>query len=387
MNRQVLAQVVIACLGWLGVAHVTDAQTIFEADFDTTFADYGYSFGYAGEGDSSCTGLPDSNGEVVSTFDVSSPPAAIATFDTSAWDFPVDACYTYAGWGLGVGFNVPATTRFDSGNLADYTVTFDTAVMGYDVLLGGLESQLYFVLQSPDTNGDGLLEDYRLGFNDPLLNPFLTDAPQTLTYSLADLPFVSGDLDFSIDFAQILGVQLIVQPFGDAVSIGVDADNAVTVDNFLFEGPTVTLPSGDFNGDMLFDCTDVNDLVAEIVAGTNTADFDMNGDGSVDVGDLDSWLAAAGAANLPSGNPYLPGDANLDGSVDVSDFNVWNGSKFLMNSGWCGGDFNADGSTDVSDFNVWNENKFQASGLATVPEPTMVAFLVGAMICWPRRRR
>ncbi|HEY6563034.1 MAG TPA: hypothetical protein VIY86_00935, partial [Pirellulaceae bacterium] len=125
-----------------------------------------------------------------------------------------------------------------------------------------------------------------------------------------------------------------------------------------------TQVAGDFNEDGVFDCGDVDQLVANIAAFTNNPVYDLTGDGSVNSADLAEWLALAGAANLPSHRPYLPGDATLDGAVDGSDFNVWNGRKFTMGTGWCGGDFSADGLTDGSDFNIWNANKFQVSDAA-----------------------
>lgn len=126
---------------------------------------------------------------------------------------------------------------------------------------------------------------------------------------------------------------------------------------------------GDFNGDGTYDCLDVNALTGVIAAGSNDAAFDLTGDGSVDGDDLNAWLTEAGAAELPSGNPFRLGDANLDGFVDVSDFNVWNSNRFSTRPEWCSADFNADGVVDVSDFNLWNGNKFTASSLAAVPEP------------------
>lgn len=119
---------------------------------------------------------------------------------------------------------------------------------------------------------------------------------------------------------------------------------------------------GDFNGDGSWDCRDIDDLSAEIFAGTNDVQFDLTGDGLVDSGDGTQWLALAGAQNLQSGQPFLPGDANLDGDVDVSDFMIWNGSKFYNTTAWCNGNLNFDGTVDISDFNVWNENKFTRSG-------------------------
>ena len=107
----------------------------------------------------------------------------------------------------------------------------------------------------------------------------------------------------------------------------------------------------DFDGDRQCDGTDIDLLTANIAVGpADPATFDLTGDGNVTLADRDAWLAAAGAENLPSGNPYLLGDANLDGVVDASDFNLWNNSKFTVNPAWSKGDFNADGVVDVGDF-------------------------------------
>jgi hypothetical protein len=86
---------------------------------------------------------------------------------------------------------------------------------------------------------------------------------------------------------------------------------------------------------------------------------------------LTKWRAEAGAAQIPSGNPYLEGDANLDSVVDGTDFNIWNSHKFTMVAAWCSGDFNADGNVDGSDFNLWNSNKFTSADnqVTAVPEP------------------
>ena len=133
---------------------------------------------------------------------------------------------------------------------------------------------------------------------------------------------------------------------------------------------------GDFDGNSIYECADIDALVAEIVSGTNDPSFDMNGDAQVDLSDLDQWRAIAGAANLPSGSPYLPGDGNLDGVVDVSDFGIWNAAKFSAEPGWCHGDFNADGVVDVSDFGIWNGSKFTSSDVRGVPEPTGVTWVI-----------
>ena len=163
-------------------------------------------------------------------------------------------------------------------------------------------------------------------------------------------------------------------------------DNAILNAATLFEAE-LDSSNGDFNNDGVYDCTDVDRLVAEIAAGSNEVGFDLTDDGQVNNDDLTAWLAEAGAENLGSGNPYLRGDINLDGFVDVADFNVWNGNKFTANPAWCRGDLNADGSIDVGDFNMWNGNKFTSSGVNVVPEPAAIALVIFSLsfLCFHQR--
>jgi hypothetical protein len=122
-----------------------------------------------------------------------------------------------------------------------------------------------------------------------------------------------------------------------------------------------TVVDGDFNDDGLYDCFDIDALVAEIASGSNASAFDLTADGAVNLSDRDAWLAEAGEINLGPGKVYLLGDADLDGTVDGLDFIRWNANKFTNVNTWCGGDFNADGSVDGLDYILWNDNKFQSS--------------------------
>ena len=113
-------------------------------------------------------------------------------------------------------------------------------------------------------------------------------------------------------------------------------DGGTSTDGQRFNMDNLTIGAivtTDFNGDGVLNCTDIDALVAEIAAGTNISLFDLTGDGLVDIADLDQRRVQGGAANLPSGNPYLPGDANLDGFVDVSDFNIWNSHRLSQIAG------------------------------------------------------
>ena len=196
---------------------------------------------------------------------------------------------------------------------------------------------------------------------------------------------------------------------GDAFAI-IASTNGAAVGNFAttnlpalpgnlnwrvnYTGQTISLEvtdavSGDFNNDGDYACDDVDALVSVIATGTNDPNFDLTGDGNVDIQDLDAWLAEAGAAELVSGNPYLRGDANLDGVVDGQDFLEWNQNKFTLVAEWCSGDFNADGSVDGQDFIVWNNNKFMTADHVTefVPEPTFGGWLACFLLMILRRHR
>lgn len=154
--------------------------------------------------------------------------------------------------------------------------------------------------------------------------------------------------------------------------------------------------AGDFNGDGLYNCADIDLLVAQVASGSGNLSFDLTGDSQVNIADVNAWLARAGSINLPSGNPYLVGDANLDGVVDGTDFGIWNSRKFTAGNGWCGGDFNADGVTDGSDYGLWNSNKFTSSllrgassdprGKLTSDKETYLCNSVDATVPSPRPR-
>ncbi len=148
------------------------------------------------------------------------------------------------------------------------------------------------------------------------------------------------------------------QPFTQTSPLVSIAQGAV--DTSLDAG-LIRIVDGDFNDDGLYDCADVDSLVAAIAAANHNQSFDLTGDGLVNLADRDAWLAEAGEVNLGVGKVYLLGDATLDGTVDGQDFIAWNSNKFTGSAGWCGGDFTADGVTDGQDFILWNTNKFTGS--------------------------
>ncbi len=212
--------------------------------------------------------------------------------------------------------------------------------------------------------------------------------------SVPGFPDYTGEKNLDIGI-EVAGVEYFAAPvtmtddyqtfttrFSDILPPGVDRSDAriklrvlssfgMGIGDLNYDQVVALVPgSGDFDGNGLFECADVDALVAEIVAGTNNSLYDLDFDGFVNGADLSLWLAEAGSVNLASGESYLLGDADLNGAVEVSDFNIWNQNKFTATAAWCSGDFNADGSVDVPDFNAWNGNKFtSADSGSLVPEP------------------
>ena len=128
---------------------------------------------------------------------------------------------------------------------------------------------------------------------------------------------------------------------------------------------TLSLPAGDYNGDGILDCGDIDELQAAIAAGSTDLTYDANQDGLVTEDDYQAWVIDLKGTLL--------GDANLDFRVDGTDFGTWNGNKFESGQGWCQGDFTGEGNVDGTDFGRWNANKFRvAAGTATLtPEPAI----------------
>ena len=146
--------------------------------------------------------------------------------------------------------------------------------------------------------------------------------------------------------------------------------------------------SCDFDADETCGLLDMDLLYDEILAGTNSADFDLNSNGIVDNADIGEWLSIAGSE---SGKTYLPGDANLDGNVGGSDFTTL--AQHFGNIGadpetasayWRHGNFNgqnSDGNFEVggTDFTALALHFGHVSVIA-VPEPDTIGWLLLGLI-------
>jgi hypothetical protein len=253
MRKSILA----AAFAWACVSGLaaSQAQTVHQVDFDPIRPSFGYSYAFSGFGDD--MGNHDTSSEVSATYDVTTLPVGTGTLDSSDWQLPPAPAYTYIGWGLGIGLFLNEGTRPTSGNLSDYTVSFDASVAGY--LNDGLSTEISVILQAPDDDDeDANAEEYRLDV-DASLRPILTDASQTLEFNLGDLlPPTTPNFDFPNNFEDTFIMILQVAPNTSADQIGLDEDNVVTVDNIRFEGPFAVPFGGDFDFN---DVVDGNDFL------------------------------------------------------------------------------------------------------------------------------
>jgi hypothetical protein len=174
--------------------------------------------------------------------------------------------------------------------------------------------------------------------------------------------------------------------FGDGANTIVDPTtwNTVTLQGAVAQ-------PGDFNANGLLDGADVDGLSADIHAGLNSAQFDLNSDSKVDRADLTIWVEQLKKTWF--------GDANLDGQFNSADFvAVFQAGEYEdslnTNSRWATGDWNADREFNSSDF----VGAFQGGGyekgprasVKAVPEPAAaLPSLVGlwGIVIWRRKSR
>jgi hypothetical protein len=196
--------------------------------------------------------------------------------------------------------------------------------------------------------------------------------------------YADGDLAF--DGGALTGPSAVDFDFDANVTVGSSIDFVVGNNgNFACDhsalSVAITRPeliTGDFNNDGVLDVDDLDLLGNEIIAGTDNPDFDVTGDGVVDLGDQETWLDEAASANGFTA-PYLNGDTNLDGTVNAQDLNALALSWQQVIGAWSGGDFNADNIVNAADLNLLALNWQQSTpmGAQAVPEPAVLLLL------WP----
>lgn len=150
--------------------------------------------------------------------------------------------------------------------------------------------------------------------------------------------------------------------------------------------PNFTIPGGepcDFDGNEVCDVADLDELLYAGLGG-NDLKYDLDGSGTVDLGDRDEWLSQVNS---------FPGDFDLNGEVVAGDLNVLGGNWRRMDlTSWGQGDSDGDGDADAGDLNAlgsnWQAGVAAASSTAAVPEPTGIMLsLLGLLGLFTASRR
>ncbi|MCA9200695.1 MAG: PEP-CTERM sorting domain-containing protein, partial [Planctomycetales bacterium] len=144
---------------------------------------------------------------------------------------------------------------------------------------------------------------------------------------------------------------------------------------------------GDFNGNGSLDIEDINQLTAASAAASGDGKFDLNSDSAVNGADVTVWIK-----DLK--NSWI-GDANLDGEFNSGDFVVVFGAgKFEqeVDAVWADGDWNGDGRFNSGDFvAAFTDGGYELgprTGVSAVPEPSSSGLiLVGIFGLLSVRRR
>ena len=133
---------------------------------------------------------------------------------------------------------------------------------------------------------------------------------------------------------------------------GVDTLSAT----FTFSGGIVVDPApvgggGDFNGDGVVDCADLDGYVgnigATVAADATLAPLDIDGDGTITATDADLQITTLTATSNGQVGTF-PGDLNCDGTVNVlGDAFALIGSLGTAVTSYAAGDINFDGTVDV----------------------------------------
>jgi hypothetical protein len=152
----------------------------------------------------------------------------------------------------------------------------------------------------------------------------------------------------------------------------------IFIDDLRYTSAKVSL-LGDFNGDGSLNVSDIDALTAQIDAGGTDVRFDVNGDQAINQADRRVWIKDLRKTWF--------GDANLDGEFNSGDFvHVFQIGEYedviARNSTWADGDWNGDLEFNSGDFvTAFQDGGFEKGPLAVVvPEPS--GLLIVALGVW-----
>ncbi|MEM1445033.1 MAG: hypothetical protein AAGF84_03190 [Planctomycetota bacterium] len=252
---------------------------------------------------------------------------------------------------------------------------------------GSVGAWLAFVADENDNDyegwfeADGAAEVVTAG-NGGMLEAWI-DVANELGVSLTEL--ASQDVRLAVGaFASPDGGALVP---GASVGDGLNGDGDLLGNEFILV--SLALLMADINGDGAMDLTDLDALAITLQEGQQHSQTDVDQDGVVNMADLDAWLAIKGTT---------PGDADLDGDIDLADVAALSAAYGLGRgyngdpdgwASWVNGDFDLDGDVDFADAMILRNHASASVGeavIAAVPEPAAGLVLGGLGLVLRLRR-
>jgi hypothetical protein len=166
-----------------------------------------------------------------------------------------------------------------------------------------------------------------------------------------------------------------------------EAELALLMEQGLSAALALGGTAGDFDGNGTLDVADLDGLTAEAATGNNTAAFDLNADSRVDAADIKVWVSDL--FNSWIGDTTLDGEFNSSDLVSVLASGTYEAEVAAV---WSTGDFNGDGRANSSDLVAALADGGYEMGpraaIAAVPEPSAAWLLaIGGVALGASRRR
>jgi len=157
------------------------------------------------------------------------------------------------------------------------------------------------------------------------------------------------------------------------------------------DGPMVVEENdpGDFDGDGDVDVDDINALCANMTGDgiplpPGFEQYDLDNDGDADSADMDILIHGLVETTVGIGTEY--GDFNLDGKIDTVDLTIL-GTYFGVGTSWSQGNANCDTTVDTVDLTILG-TYFGFVASSPIPEPaTMSLLAIGGIAALIRRRK